>query len=223
LKVLSNSNHFYFCVVNMNSSNSPNTSDSFEGSTIPQVADVLNIYSVHGQSDYIGEPVSSIEHAVQAAYLAKLANQPDEIVAGALLHDLGHLIGLASPEKYERMGHCGTMAHEGIGAAFLEQRGFPKETCALVRNHVNAKRYLTWKDPSYFDRLSEASKTTLGYQGGPMSTDEARMFEMDPMSSVILLMRTWDEAAKIPGREVPSLMSYVPMLENLVKGSERKE
>ena len=180
------------------------------------VAEVLQIFSDLGSSSYIGEPVSSTEHALQAAYLAKLANQPDEIIAGALLHDLGHLIGLSAPDKYERMGHCGTMAHEGIGAAFLEQRGFPKDTVALVRKHVDAKRYLTWKDKSYFDRLSDASKTTLGYQGGPMSSEEAAKFEVDPMSSVILLMRTWDEAAKIPGRDVPSLLSYAPMLEALI-------
>ena len=180
------------------------------------VAEVLQIFSDLGSSSYIGEPVSSTEHALQAAYLAKLANQPDEIIAGALLHDLGHLIGLSAPDKYERMGHCGTMAHEGIGAAFLEQRGFPKDTVALVRKHVDAKRYLTWKDKSYFDRLSDASKTTLGYQGGPRSSAEAAKFEVDPMSSVILLMRTWDEAAKIPGRDVPSLLSYAPMLEALI-------
>ena len=177
------------------------------------VQDIFDIYDTYGNSDYIGEPVSSIEHALQAAYLAKLANQPDTIIAGALLHDLGHLIGLSAPEKYERMGDCGFFAHEGIGAFFLEQRGFPPETCALVRNHVNAKRYLTWKDPSYFNKLSDASKITLGYQGGPMNDEEAKIFENDPFSSVILLMRTWDEAAKIPKRDVPNLDSYRSMLE----------
>ena len=181
------------------------------------VQEVYDIYETFGNSDYIGEPVSSIEHALQAAYLAKLANQPDTIIAGALLHDLGHLIGLSAPEKYERMGHCGTIAHEGIGAFFLEQRGFPQETCALVRNHVNAKRYLTWKDPSYFNKLSDASKITLGYQGGPMNDEEAKIFENDPFSSIILLMRTWDEAAKIPKRDVPNLDSYRSMLELLLE------
>ncbi len=37
----------------------------------------------------------------------------------------------------------------------------------LIENHVNAKRYLTWKNPAYFAALSEASLQTLTYQGGP--------------------------------------------------------
>ncbi len=157
-----------------------------------------------------------MEHAVQAAACARAAGVSDEVVAGALLHDIGHLIGLASPGVYGRMGDCGVMAHEGIGAAYLERLGFPAVTCSIVRRHVDAKRYLTSVDPTYYARLSEASKTTLGYQGGPMTEEEAKEFEVDPLKETILAMRRWDEAAKVPGLDVPSLASYAPMLLALV-------
>ena len=183
------------------------------------VDEVLAVYAAHGASDYIGEPVSSTAHALQAAACARAAQppQPDAVVAGALLHDLGHLLGLQEPGKYERMGDCGVMCHEGIGAAFLERRGFPAATHAIVRNHVQAKRYLTWRDAGYYARLSSASKTTLGFQGGPMTEAEAREFEADPGHRTILLMRTWDEAAKVPGADVPGFEAHRDMLERLVR------
>jgi len=43
-----------------------------------------------------------------------------------------------------------------------------------------AKRYLVFKNPSYHDCLSEASKGTLVCQGGPMTKEEAEAFEALP-------------------------------------------
>ena len=68
----------------------------------------------------------------------------------------------------ENMDGCGAKNHEGIGADYLKNLGFPERTCEIVRGHVNAKRYLCWKNPDYFQKLSDASKTTLGFQGGKM-------------------------------------------------------
>jgi putative nucleotidyltransferase with HDIG domain len=177
------------------------------------------LFDAHGASDYIGEAVSAVEHATQAAAAAAAAAAPPAVVAGALLHDIGHLIGLAAPPgRYDRMGDCGIMAHEGIGAALLDRLGFPPVTSAVVRRHVDAKRYLCGVDPGYHARLSDASKTTLTYQGGPMTHEEAAAFAADPLSPTILAMRTWDEAAKVPGAAVPPLGSYRGMLEGLVAG-----
>ena len=174
---------------------------------------IFALFHSHGASDYIGEAVSSLEHALQAAQCAREAAQPDAVIAGALLHDVGHMLGLIEPDMYERMGDCGVVAHEGIGAAFLENHSLPATTCNIVRGHVSAKRYLTWRDPTYYDRLSPASKTTLGYQGGPMNDEEAHAFELDPLHDTILQMRTWDERAKVPALVVPDLESYRAMLE----------
>lgn len=73
----------------------------------------------------------------------------------------------------------------------------------LVEYHVQAKRYLTFVQPDYYARLSEASRRTLAYQGGVMSAEEARAFEQDPLCAVSLRMRHWDEQAK--GVNVPVL------------------
>jgi predicted HD phosphohydrolase len=182
---------------------------------------IMHIYDQYGDSDYIGEDVSSVEHAVQAAYCAIQSGVTDPaIIIGSLLHDIGHLLGLIEPDKYQRMGHCGVMAHEGIGGAFLERLGLPPLTCNIVRYHVNAKRYLVWKNPDYYAGLSEASKTTLGFQGGPMKDEEAKEFELDPLFETILAMRRWDEAAKIKGLIVPNIHSYRETIKTLLRQRE---
>jgi predicted HD phosphohydrolase len=66
----------------------------------------------------------------------------------------------------------------------------------LVEYHVQAKRYLTLRDTGYYERLSEASRRTLEYQGGVMTEAEADAFERDPLCAVSLRMRQWDELAK---------------------------
>ena len=78
--------------------------------------------------------------------------------------------------------------------------------------HVQAKRYLTFIVPDYYENLSEASKQTLAKQGGPMTEDEAEAFESDPLFQQKILMRYWDEEAKVAGLEVPDLESYRPMI-----------
>ncbi len=61
------------------------------------------------------------------------------------------------------MGNLGVLKHEEIGAEVLKNIGFDDKVCELVKNHVNAKRYLVSKDPKYYENLSEASKGTLNY------------------------------------------------------------
>ncbi len=63
------------------------------------------------------------------------------------------------------MDGCGTVDHEGVGADFLEALGLGANVSFLTRQHVNAKRYLCFKDKSYLSGLSEASRTTLAFQG----------------------------------------------------------
>ena len=180
------------------------------------MSSVFQLFKDKGNSDYVGEAVSQVVHGVQCAYHAKASGASDEVIAGALLHDVGHMLGMRDPKAFEWMGDCGAMNHEKIGADWLAGLGFPRTTTELVRRHVDAKRYLCWKNPSYMSKLSEASKTTLGYQGGPMSEDEAKVFEGDPLADTILKMRTWDEKAKDPEACVPDIESYGPMLRRLL-------
>lgn len=63
-------------------------------SSIKTVEDIISLYEEFGQTDYIREEVSQIEHAIQAFLAAKDDTADDESAVGALLHDIGHLIGM---------------------------------------------------------------------------------------------------------------------------------
>ena len=156
------------------------------------VAEVFGLYEQHGAADYIGEPVSQIEHMSQAAQLAMAEGFDDEVVLAAFFHDIGHICG----QGEENMGGYGVVSHERLGADYLRRAGFSERLAKLVEYHVQAKRYLTFSQPDYYARLSEASRRTLGYQGGVMTADEARVFEQDPLCAVSLRLRHWDEQAK---------------------------
>lgn len=157
------------------------------------VAQVFGLYETHGHADYIGEPVSQLEHMWQAAALAEAAGADDEVVLAAFFHDLGHL---CAPEVAASMDGFGAVDHERLGADYLRARGFSERVARLVESHVLAKRYLTYKYPSYLRQLSEASQATLAFQGGVMSAAEALAFEQDPDSDLMLQLRCWDEQAK---------------------------
>jgi hypothetical protein len=55
------------------------------------VEKVFSLYDKHGNEDYIGEPVSQLEHMSQAAALAEAEGYEDEVVLAAFFHDIGHL------------------------------------------------------------------------------------------------------------------------------------
>ena len=74
------------------------------------------------------------------------------------------------------MDGYGTVDHERLGADYLRKLGFSEKVAQLIEHHVNAKRYLVYKNPKYFARLSEASLKTLDFQGGPITPDEDAHF-----------------------------------------------
>jgi len=158
------------------------------------IDEIFNLYEKFGQADYIGEPVSQIEHMSQAAQLAIDEGYDDEVVLAAFFHDIGHICVMQNGEN--SMGGYGTKSHEKIGADFLREKGFSERMAKLVENHVQAKRYLTFVSPEYYNKLSEASKKTLEFQGGKMTQQEASDFEKDALFEVSIHMRNWDEMAK---------------------------
>jgi phosphonate degradation associated HDIG domain protein len=170
---------------------------------------IASLFDQSGHDAYFGEPVTQLEHALQAAQLAEQAGADRETVVAAFLHDIGHL--LPEEDGHAYMDGYGTVDHERLGADFLRQRGFSEKVAQLIENHVNAKRYLVAKSMNYFERLSEASLRTLEFQGGPMTADEAARFEQHPYFNEILQMRQWDEQAKIPGLSTPDLAHYLAL------------
>jgi len=158
------------------------------------VDNIFSLYKKFGDEDYIGEPVSQLEHMSQAAKLASEEGYDDEVILAAFFHDIGHLC--ADDGEVGSMDGMGNIDHEELGAEFLLKYGFSERIANLVRGHVIAKRYLTFKYPEYYNKLSEASKTTLQFQGGVMTSDEAAAFELNPDAELIIRLRYWDDMAK---------------------------
>jgi [1-hydroxy-2-(trimethylamino)ethyl]phosphonate dioxygenase len=176
---------------------------------VPYIAD---IFERRGAEDYLGEPVTVSEHMLQCAKLAEEASASEELVAAALLHDIGHFtseFGTYSPED-EHDRH-----HDEAGAEVLAPF-FPPVVTECVRLHVAAKRYLCAVDPSYFSRLSQASVHTLSLQGGPMNADEVEAFRSNPFHSEAVRVRVWDEGGKIAGEKTDRFGDYAPLLQRVV-------
>ena len=51
---------------------------------------LAEIFAKGASNEYLGEPVTIGEHMLQSAELAEQAGASDEVVAAALLHDVGH-------------------------------------------------------------------------------------------------------------------------------------
>jgi [1-hydroxy-2-(trimethylamino)ethyl]phosphonate dioxygenase len=176
------------------------------------VAFLGDIVQRRGADSYLGEPVTIGQHMLQAAHLAEAEGAGEDLVAAALLHDIGHYTGEFG-EDYIEQGIDNH--HDEAGGQVLEHF-FPPLVTDCVRLHVAAKRYLCAADPAYFGKLSEASVKTLALQGGPMSPAEADAFRSHPHFKEAVRVRLWDEAAKEPELRVPGFEHYASLLQQVV-------
>ena len=184
--------------------------DALNGDTI--VDFIGSIFDRRGGEEYLGEPVNMGQHMLQGATIAEQQGQPEEIIIGALLHDIGHFtseFGTFTIEDTE------DRHHEDAGAKVLE-RFFPKVITDCVRYHVAAKRYLCATKPEYFESLSEASIHSLHLQGGPLNHMEVVEFEKNPNLDQIIAVRYLDDAGKHTGMETPDYWYFAPMVQRMV-------
>ena len=163
--------------------------------------EVINLLFSNGGSEYIGEPVTKLEHMVQSAEIAEEMGLREDLVLAALLHDIGHICEPTTESN--NMGGLGLQDHEFIGATFLQSRGFSDIVIQSVALQVAAKRYLCYKYPEYLSMLSDASLQTLALQGGSMTESEAIVFEQNPYLNEIIAVRRIDEQAKIANKALP--------------------
>lgn len=181
--------------------------------TRENIVDFLgSIFDRRGNEEYLGEPVNMGQHMLQGATIAEQNNQPEEIIVGALLHDIGHF---TSEFGTFRMDDTEDRFHEEAGAEVLE-RFFPSVITDCVRYHVAAKRYLCATRPEYYKRLSEASIHSLNLQGGPMSAEEVSEFERNPNLDQIVAVRYLDDAGKRPDMQTPDYWHFAPMVQRMV-------
>ena len=176
------------------------------------VDEIFALYARRGGATY-GEGVTQSEHALQAAWLAEKEGAAPELIAAALLHDIGHLLH-DLPEDVAEQGI--DTQHESLASAWLSQHFGPGVT-EPVRLHVAAKRYLCVVERGYFDALSEASKLSLKLQGGPMSQEEVEAFQSNPACRGAVRLRRWDEAAKQAGLPTPTFKHFEMYVRSSVK------
>lgn len=194
------------------------------------VQQLFEFIKAQGDADYIGEPISQLEHSLQAAQLAQDSGADDETVLGALLHDVGRFIPAADkmPKMIATDGtYVGRASHEVVGERYLRQLGFGEKVCQLVAAHVMAKRYLTAVDKEYYDGLSNSSKNTLrmqvsscfylsrglhivltSEQGGIFNDTQIKKAQEDPWLEAKLQVRRWDDQAKVPDMKTAPLSAY---------------
>ena len=176
------------------------------------VSQIFEIFQKRGHRSY-GEHVTELQHALQCATFAEEAGDSAAVVAASLLHDIGHLLHDLGEDIADR----GVDArHERIGANLLSQ-WFGPEVVEPVRMHADSKRYLCAMEDGYFTGLSEASRKSLALQGGPMTPEEAREFEIHDHFRAAIRVRRWDDLGKVPDMPTLPLEAFRPLLELLVQ------
>lgn len=179
------------------------------------IQQILDLYRLYGNKPY-GEKVSQIQHAVQVAKLAEKNNASEDLIAAALLHDIGHLlfnVSMAEMHLNDR--------HEILGAQLLN-RWFGTGVSEPVKLHVMAKRYLCATNQGYYATLSPASKESLELQGGAMNDPRHfAAFERNPYFDQALDLRFWDDQGKSEMDKDTDLDRYIPLLYNLFENTSK--
>lgn len=176
------------------------------------IEDIQQLFLAHGEGRYGAEAVSQQQHALQCAHLAELAGATPELVAAALLHDLGHLIKTGNPVRQAEKGRAVDDVHQYVAIPFL--RGlFSDAVLQPICLHVDAKRYLCFVDKNYWASLSAVSQRSLELQGGPFTLEQARDFVVRPFANDAVALRRWDDLAKDPDATPPAWEHYARILQ----------
>ncbi len=170
------------------------------------IADVDALFATleSGADETDNEDVDLLAHGLQcAALLADTAPDDTALQVAGLVHDVGTVLWPGRPRTHARAG----------AAAVTELLG--ERVAWLVGHHDEAKRYLVTVDPGYTAQLSAGSVRTLEVQGGRLDETERARLEAEPWLDDVLTLRRADDAAKVPGRDVPPLPHWRPVVERL--------
>ncbi len=147
------------------------------------------------------EDVDQLAHALQCATRLE-AERPDdrELQVAGLVHDIASIAAPDNPATHAPVG--GRMVRGLLGA----------RVARLVSLHADAKRYLVTTDDGYRATLSRRSLETLVAQGGLLSAPAVGRMQRLPELADALTLRRADDAAKVPGADVPGLDHWEPVL-----------
>jgi len=167
--------------------------------TLSELIDLLASMASEPSEDIDG--LSELDHGLQCAFvLARIRPHDLQLQVSGLVHDIGHRFG-------------SDQQHGEIGAE-LVRPVLGDRVAGLVEAHVPAKRYLVTNDRTYRSELSDESIRTLAHQGGVLEAGEILTFLCSPHAADALQLRRADDAAKVPGRAVPSLVHWIGILQD---------
>ena len=184
-----------------------------DNSSAKVVDQIVDLYQRRGCDRY-DESVTQLEHAVQCAVLAADEGASPALVAAALLHDIGHLLGAERRVDGERIDT--DFRHEAEAGRWLRAH-FDDGVVVPVVLHVRAKRYLCAVDPGYRANLSAGSVRSLELQGGPLAPNEVQAFEAVTGWREATLLRGWDDRAKVVGAPMEQFDEYRHLLGSLAR------
>lgn len=167
------------------------------------IDDIVSLYRTAGAARYGMEAINQEQHALQCAQLAEQAGSTPELVAAALLHDLGHLVAVDQQAGDAQKNDL----HEFMALPFLHGV-FGQAVLEPIRMHVDAKRYLCATVTGYWEALSPASKRSLELQGGAFEPAQAQSFIERPFAVDAVALRRWDDCAKSPTATTPGWGHY---------------
>ena len=165
----------------------------------------------NNKSLYIGEGLTISEHMIQTAMLAEKNKSSDDLICSSLLHDYGHFV-IEKPNQLVSDKIDGR--HEVVRAKYL-RNFFHNKIIQPILLHVEAKKYLS-RNKKYFDNLSNASKTSLKLQGGPMSYLDAKKFEQNKNYENAIKLRRFDEGAKQKNIKINKIEDYKELLRSKI-------
>jgi phosphonate degradation associated HDIG domain protein len=157
-----------------------------------EIDQITALFNTRGAVQYGAEAISQQQHALQCAQLAEQAGGSPQLIAAALLHDLGHLLPMTATGD-----GASDDLHQYRAIPFL-RGSFDEAVLEPIRLHVDAKRYLCTINPQYWSSLSPASQRSLILQGGEFSEAEAEAFIAQPYATDAVALRRWDDCAKDP-------------------------
>lgn len=177
---------------------------------LPHLDAIIEVLA-DGESEHDGEVLDALAHHLQcAAILAEVAPADEELQVAGLVHDVASTLQPGQPRTHAREGA------DLVGGVLGERVAW------LVGHHDHAKRYLVTTDPGYRTCLSPTSIATLEAQGGAMSEDEVAAFRREPLLDAVVELRRADDAAKVPGRVVPDLDHWRPVVERVAANSSMR-
>ncbi|MHA4843755.1 phosphohydrolase [Flavitalea antarctica] len=176
--------------------------------------EIIELYQNHADAAQEGGQVSHFEHLMQLAQTAEIMGYEEDVILAALLQDIGQVAVAANGAGQSEEDYA------EAGADYLREKGFAKKLVRLVESTLESKRYLAFKDESYYNEMSPEAKALLEKQGGKMYAEEAEAFEKYPLFDTLIAIRKLDQAVKNHQLLPPDVEHFRnSIIRHLVKGS----